>query len=385
MGINFPASPLVGDIWPNPAVAGQGQYTWDGEKWTAGATPASRASIYAAPFDAMAYNGMQINGSMEVSQENGTTGVLGSARNLDGWNTGFAGTGVIASVQHTAVPNNCFSKSLSVSAGATPPSTGASDFVVIQQTIEGYRCSRLGFGSGSAQPFTIGFWILTSYTGTMSIAVRNKDLNRVYVTKVTTTSGAWEYKTVTVPPDTTGTWLKDNQAGLLISFCAICGTGSLMTSTVDAWQAGNFLAATGQTNYLPASNNAVYITGVVVIPGIEAPSAARSPLIMRPYDQELVTCKRYWQSFIYPTMLTFAGYGSAGSQKTAAFVLSTEMRSAPTTTAIVGSWAVGNCSQPVNFNSSARTLALATTVTATGDYSCNTNSSGAGVTLDARL
>ena len=29
----------------------------------------ARSNIYAAPFDAMAYNGMQINGSMEVSQE----------------------------------------------------------------------------------------------------------------------------------------------------------------------------------------------------------------------------------------------------------------------------------------------------------------------------
>ena len=36
MGINFPASPLVGDLWPNPVVAGQAQYTWDGEKWTSG-------------------------------------------------------------------------------------------------------------------------------------------------------------------------------------------------------------------------------------------------------------------------------------------------------------------------------------------------------------
>ena len=30
-----------------------------------------RQNIYAAPFDAMAYSGMQINGGMEVSQENG--------------------------------------------------------------------------------------------------------------------------------------------------------------------------------------------------------------------------------------------------------------------------------------------------------------------------
>ena len=31
----------------------------------------ARINIYAAPYDAMAYSGMQINGGMEVSQENG--------------------------------------------------------------------------------------------------------------------------------------------------------------------------------------------------------------------------------------------------------------------------------------------------------------------------
>ena len=38
----------------------------------------ARKNIYAAPFDAMAYNGMQINGSMEVSQERGTTATSAS-------------------------------------------------------------------------------------------------------------------------------------------------------------------------------------------------------------------------------------------------------------------------------------------------------------------
>ena len=38
-----------------------------------------RQNIYAAPFDALAYNGLQINGGMEVSQEKGTAGTSISA------------------------------------------------------------------------------------------------------------------------------------------------------------------------------------------------------------------------------------------------------------------------------------------------------------------
>jgi hypothetical protein len=35
MGIQFPSSPTVGDLWPTPAVAGVPQYKWDGQAWMA--------------------------------------------------------------------------------------------------------------------------------------------------------------------------------------------------------------------------------------------------------------------------------------------------------------------------------------------------------------
>jgi hypothetical protein len=53
------------------------------------------------------------------------------------------------------------------------------------------------------------------------------------------------------------------------------------------------------------------ISGVTVLPGIEAPSAARSPFIMRPFDQELVTCQRYfnWVACNALFYATAVGYG----------------------------------------------------------------------------
>ena len=55
------------------------------------------------------------------------------------------------------------------------------------------------------------------------------------------------------------------------------------------------MASSGTPNILATTAGYASLTGVVVLPGIEAPSAARSPLIMRPYDQELLTCQRYYQ------------------------------------------------------------------------------------------
>lgn len=46
MGINFPNSPAVGDLYPTPAVAGVPTYRWDGTAWVAGSGGAAGTAIY---------------------------------------------------------------------------------------------------------------------------------------------------------------------------------------------------------------------------------------------------------------------------------------------------------------------------------------------------
>jgi hypothetical protein len=84
----------------------------------------------------------------------------------------------------------------------------------------------------------------------------------------------WQWVVVTFAPLTSGTWNSDNTVGVVLS--------------VE-------VASNSTPNTVGAINQYAAITGVVILPGLEAPSAARSPLIMRPYDQELLTCKRYWE------------------------------------------------------------------------------------------
>src|SRR4051794_5199307 len=67
---------------------------------------ATRAQLYAAPFDALAANGLQINGGMEVSQENGTssvtltgTGSLQTKYLVEGVMAAYRGTFVAAGQQ----------------------------------------------------------------------------------------------------------------------------------------------------------------------------------------------------------------------------------------------------------------------------------------------
>ena len=67
--------------------------------------------------------------------------------------------------------------------------------------------------------------------------------------------------------------------------------GSTFSTTPGAWVAGDFYGATGTQNIHTSTGDSIRFTGVTILPGIEAPSAGRSAFIMRPYDQELVTCQ----------------------------------------------------------------------------------------------
>jgi hypothetical protein len=258
----------------------------------------ARKNIYAAPFDAMAYSGMQINGSMEVSQQYPiTTPVISDATATtyacDGWAIFNNATGsmygtVYGSNGFPGIPNYVqltFGTSLTF---------GSSQRAQLYQLIEGYRVARLNWGSANAQPLTLGFWVAHSLTGIYSIAVNNFDGSRCYTATYTqNVSNAQEYKTVTIPGCIDGVWNKTNGVGISLSFC-IGTAANLISPAANTWYSTIYVAAPGQVNAGTAGAS-LNFSGVVVLPGIEAPTAARAAFIMRPFDQELVTCRRYWQ------------------------------------------------------------------------------------------
>jgi len=145
---------------------------------------------------------------------------------------------------------------------------------------------------------------------------------------------------------------------MYLCFTLAAGVGQTL-SAANTWTAGNFQAAPGQMNGAAAVNNALRITGVVVLPGIEAPSAARAPLIMRPYDQELLTCRRYWQEVSGGLRFDFYAITTLGFS-----IAHQRMRVAPTAT---GSWATAtNIANGPFFNPQPSMLNVTANVTAAG-------------------
>ena len=129
--------------------------------------------------------------------------------------------------------------------------------------------------------------------GSYSGSIRNGAANRSWVfTFSISAADTWEYKTTTVSGDVAGTWAADNTVGLDVSFAVMAGSNAQVAA--GGWSAGSFIAAPGTINGVAATTDTFQITGLVVLPGIELPSASRAPYISRPFDQELLLCSRYY-------------------------------------------------------------------------------------------
>jgi hypothetical protein len=193
------------------------------------------------------------------------------------------------------------------------------------------RCARLAWGTANAQPITLAFWSYHHRAGLYSGSVRNGATNRSYVFTYThAAADVSQYNTVTIPGDTSGAWPFDNTTGMWLTFSL--GAGATYTApSANAWLAGSYHAAPGQVNAVAATSDVFRMTGVTIHLGSEAPSAARSPFIMRPYDQELIICKRYWQTVSLAIDFGATGYQSVG---TCAFTFTPEMRATPTLSSV---------------------------------------------------
>ena len=365
---------------------------------TAAQATQARQNVYAAPLDALAYNGMQINGSMEVSQESGSTSVTGIVNNtrniVDGWMIQSIGVGSVTGAPITSVPPPGGTTSLQLFVNTANGSPAAGDLLRIIQRIEGYRVSRMGWGGSNPQPMTIGFWVWTTIPGAYSGAVINAAGNRSYAFLFTVSAAStWQYVTQTIPGDTTGVWQQSNLTGLELSITLMAGT--TYKTAAGAWTAGAFFGATGMINGAAANN--FLISSVVVLPGIEAPAAARSPLIMRPYDQELLTCKRYWQKSYIGSVAPGTAVGASNGQMgftgtSGAFFQSHEfpivMRSTPTMKSYDNAGNVGYTS--LYTTAWSNVLPLTFPVVSEKTFICNANYASATVinfdwTADARL
>jgi len=232
-----------------------------------------------------------INGHMMIDQRNAgaSYSAVDGGFSVDRWKVASfdssAQTGKFTVQQSSTVPTG-FSKSLLVTSSAAT-SLGSGAIYWIGQFIEGFNTADLDFGLATAKTVTLSFWVRSSLTGTFAGSILNNGNDRSYpFTYTINSANTFEYKTVTITGDTSGTWTRDSSIGLRVLFNL--GQGSTYSTTANAWASGYYGSVTGTTNLLATSGATLYITGVQLEKGTTA-----SSFEFRSFGTELALCQRY--------------------------------------------------------------------------------------------
>lgn len=278
-----------------------------------------------------------INGDMRIDQRNAGAAVTidnNFVYTLDRWQPEDATDGVFTCQRSTVAPTG-FTNSLLLTVTTADTSLAASQFAYVRQCIEGFNIVDFGWGTASAQAVTLSFWVRSSITGTFGGSIKNSASNRAYpFTYAITSANTWEYKTIIIPGDTSGTWLADNGLGLqlLISI----GAGSTLSGAAGAWAGANYVSATGATPLIGTNGATFYITGVQLEAGTVA-----TPFERRSYGQELALCQRYFEkknynSTAYERISTAFVPGTSTSTLMETVFTFTEKRALPSVTTSAG-------------------------------------------------
>ena len=252
----------------------------------------SRLDTVGASDGALSNRSLIINGAMTIDQRNAGAAVTLTGNEVyiaDRWPVYETQSSVLSGQQNqgSVTPPEGFSNYMGyTSLGASTVSAG--DIHIFFHNIEGFNFAQAGWGAASAKPVTLSFWVRCSLTGSFGGSFVNNDQTRSYpFTYTVSNSNTWEYKTITVAGDTTGTWKTDNTRGLNINWSL--GTGSNFEGSEGAWVASNkFSAIEGTVNLIETSGATWQITGVQLEVGDTA-----TPFEHRSYGDELARCQRY--------------------------------------------------------------------------------------------
>ena len=236
-----------------------------------------------------------INGGMSVDQRRAGTALTaynttGSGFTADRFYCYMITDGAVTLQQVVDGPSNVSIYSSKVTVTTQDTSLSASQVANVATRLEGYSISNLAFGTTSARPFVLSFWIKSSVTGVYGVAFRNGGAwNRRYIATYTVNAAnTWEQKTIAIIADTSGTWGTGSNLGIDIAWCL--GAGTSESSTTGAWGAGAQEGANGQVNLMATLNATWQITGVQLEAG-----PVTTPFEFEPFETTLRKCQRYYE------------------------------------------------------------------------------------------
>jgi len=233
---------------------------------------------------------LTINGAMEVAQRGtSVTGNNGSGYiTCDRWLLS-GGIGTRTVTQQADAPEGFYnSYKIEITTAETSPSAGHA--LALEQRMEGQNLQMLKKGTSNALPITISFWVKSNKTGTYIVEIDDNDnarnINKSYTVS---SSGAWEYKTITFEGDTTGSLDNDNDNSLRVFFWLDAGSNFRGGTLATSWESTtNANRAEGNVTFADTIGNTWQVTGVQLEVGDTATDFEH-----RSFGDELARCQRY--------------------------------------------------------------------------------------------
>ena len=243
-----------------------------------------------------AFKNRIINGDMVIDQRNNGAAVtlVSGSYSLDRWNllTSQASKYSFQRNAGSVTPPAGFTNYLGITS-TSAYSVLSTDFFAVLQSIEGFNFADLGFGTANAQTITVSFWVRSSLTGTFGGAFNGYTGSRAYPFSYTiSAANTWERKTITIPGDTSGTWVGASNAGAAYLLFSL-GAGSDRSGTAGAWVTPAVttpFSTTGAVSVVGTNGATFYITGVQLEKGFTATN-----FDVLPYGTELALCQRYFE------------------------------------------------------------------------------------------
>ncbi len=248
-----------------------------------------------------------------VRSGTGLTGIVNITQTVDSPTTSEAGV----------YTKHCYHLAVT-----TLDSITADRLYCIQQGIEGYNVASFGFGQAGTRYATLSFWHKHTVTGTYCVVMYNQSGSRWYVAEyVQDVTNTWERAVITIPVETTGTWLYDSGFGFGITWSIAAGPDR-HTTLPNQWNSTAFKYCTAnQVNGMSSTSNNFKIALVQFEFG-----QTSTPFETRPYGMELALCQRYYYRESLTSTIGYSGtLASALSNSVLTYSsrFPVEMRTAP--------------------------------------------------------
>ena len=236
-----------------------------------------------------------INGAMNVAQRaTSATGVGGTNEEyptLDRFNFTTTSAGRFTMTQTADGPTG-FANCMKLDCTTVDTSISASEALILQTKFEGQDVQQLMYGSSSAQPITVSFYVKGNASATYTLEWRNEEDGR-NTGKTFNVTTDWTRVSITFAGDTAGTAVDDDNTHAFTLGIWLHGgtTFSGGTFAENTWHAThNLRIGDSQTSFFDSTNRTFFLTGLQ----LEVGSVA-TPFEHRSYGEELALCERYFQ------------------------------------------------------------------------------------------